>query len=155
MSESFLSSSFTRGNTFLWGKDRRLTLFYSDPSDPKKQTEQILAIYPILTGQKSSSDNPIPPRQNVFTEPAAAPASKEALKNDLIEFGQNDVPTEPPKPANPQVESTGEISGLLKETGTHTEGPLIDFHNDLKKNVPVVRKSDTTGSNEVFVDAEQ
>lgn len=53
------------------------------------------------------------------------------------------------------MESTGEISGLLKATGKPYEGPLIDFHHDLKKNVPNVHRSDTTGSNDVFVDAKE
>lgn len=51
------------------------------------------------------------------------------------------------------MESSGEISGLLKATGKPSEGPLLDFHEDLKKEIPVVRRSDTTGSNEVFTDA--
>lgn len=114
----------------------------SDPSDPQKQTEQILAIYPIVSGQKATGSNSIPPRHSENAETAAS-APKESLQNDLIDFGQNDVPSNPPKPVAPQVESTGEISGLLNSTGTHTEGPLIDFHNDLKKNVPVITKSET------------
>lgn len=79
----------------------------------------------------------------------------------MIDFGQDDTPAELPKPVqhqvkdDPKVESTGEISGMLKSTGKASEGPLIDFHEDLKKNVPEVRRSDTTGSNELFVDAKE
>ena len=79
----------------------------------------------------------------------------------MIDFGQDDAPTELPKPIqhqvkdDPKVESTGVISGMLKSTGKASEGPLIDFHEDLKKNVPEVRRSDTTGSNELFVDAKE
>lgn len=132
----------------------RLTLSSSDPSDVKKQTEQILAIYPILSGQKATAANPIPPRQTESAE-AAAPAPKESLQNDLIDFGQSDAPSEPPKPVAPELESTGEISSLLKSTGKSTEGPLIDFHHDLKKSVPAMSRSDTTSSNDVFVDAKE
>lgn len=54
-----------------------------------------------------------------------------------------------------RMESTGEISGLLKATGKPYEGPLIDFHHDLKRNIPDVHRSDTAGSNDVFVDAKE
>lgn len=131
-----------------------LTLSPSDPYDAKKQTEQILAIYPIVSGQKATSANSILPRQSESAG-GAAPVPKESLQNDLIDFGQNDAPSEPPRPAAPEIESTGEISGLLKSTGKVTEGPLIDFHNDLKKSVPVIRRSETTSSNDVFVDAKE
>lgn len=122
-------------------------------SDPKKSTEQILAIYPIISGQKASSANAIPPRS---TENKAVPP--QSNHDDPIDFGQDDSPAEPQRPpvrGDPKVESTGEISELLNSTGKPSEGPLIDFHHDLKKNIPSIQRSDTTGSNDVFVDAKE
>lgn len=125
----------------------------SDASDPKTLTEQILAIYPILPGQKSGAAQ-LPPRQHTDEAPPLQPRN-----NDLIDFGQDSTPADLPRPSmppsggDPKVESTGEISGLLKATGTPAEGPLIDFHDDLKNKLPTIKREDTSGSNDVFVDA--
>lgn len=131
---------------------------FSDASDPKKATQQILAIYPIINGQKMNGLNAIPPR-SAESEPALAETKPAELQqDDLIDFGQDDTPVESPRSltgGDPRLESTGEISGLLKATGKPYEGPLIDFHHDLKKNIPSVHRSDTTGSNDVFVDAKE
>ncbi|POS77251.1 oxysterol-binding protein, partial [Diaporthe helianthi] len=122
--------------------------FNSDATDPKKQIEQILDIFPITPGQKANPANSIP--QRVSTSQAPPPQSK---GDDPIDFGQDDTPAKPPKPIerqlkdDPQVESAGEISGMLESTGKVSEGPLIDFHEDSKKNVPDIRRADTTGSN--------
>ena len=131
----------------------------SDPTDPKKQIEQILDIYPITPGQKVKPARSIPPRASASEVPPRPPPQPK--QDDLIDFGQDDTPAQLPKAAqhqlkdDPKVESTGEISGMLKSTGKASEGPLIDFHDDLKKNVPDIRRSDTTGSNDVFVDAKE
>lgn len=130
--------------------------FNSDATDPKEQIEQILDIYPITPGQKANTTHSIPPRAGTSQAPPPQPK-----QDDLIDFGQDDTPAEPPKPIerqlkdDPKVESTGEISGMLKSTGKASEGPLIDFHEDLKKNVPDIQRSGTTGSNDVFVDAKE
>lgn len=127
-----------------------------DPSDPKKLTEQILAIYPIIPGQKSKAAHAIPPRQT--THEAVPPQPK---NDDLIDFGQDDGPADtqrppmPPSGGDPKVESTGEISELLKATGKPSEGPLIDLHDDLKNSLPAIKKEDTSGSNDSFVDAKE
>lgn len=135
-------------------EERVANFLISDISDPKRQTEQILAIYPILSGQKTTGVHPIPSRPTTSsTAPAAAPA--ESHHNDLIDFGETDAPSQLEKPVAPHVESTGEISGLLKSTGKPSEGPLIDFHNDLKNHVPSIARTDTTHSNDIFVDAKE
>lgn len=138
-----------------------LTSFPSDGSDPKQLTEQVLAIYPILAGQKQNSSIQIPPRP-AESKAAPAPESVKPTNDDLIDFGQDDAPVKPPQPQRPtaslqsNVESTGEISGLLKSTGKPAaDGPLLDFHHDLQKTIPEVRRSDTTGSTDAFVDAKE
>lgn len=114
----------------------------------------MLSIYPILSGQKADGDNIIPSRsvesQPVESNTAPAPAAPATTtRDDLIDFGNDDAPAEPPQPerpaavANPAVESTGEISGLLKSTGKPAaDGPLLDFTHDLKKDVPEISQSE-------------
>lgn len=130
-----------------------------------------MAIYPIVPGQKDNRSQTIPPRpadgksvgtaSSTVPAPAPAehkPAPAEADHGDLIDFGQDDSPANPPQrpvATDPRVESTGEISGLLKSTGKPSEGPLINFHSDIKGNTPSMPRSDTTASNDVFVDAKE
>ena len=81
--------------------------------------------------------------------------------DDLIDFGQDDSPADVQRPSipsssvDPRVESSGEISGMLKATGKPSEGPLIDFHDDLRNNIPSIKREDTSGSNDVFLDAKE
>lgn len=138
----------------------------SDSTDAKKCTDQVLAIYPILPGQMKDGANPIPPRAaeskpgaNKSSESKQTPAQPaQPAHDDLIDFSQDDSPAEAARPAavpstiDSRTESTGEISGLLKSTGKPSEGPLIDFHNDLKKNIPSIPRA---GSNDFFVDAKE
>lgn len=82
-----------------------------------------------MPGQKPSIAHTIPPRQS--TKEAVPPQPKH---HDLIDFSQDDGSANaqrPPMPSSggdPKVESTGEISEMLKATGKPSEGPLIDFH---------------------------
>lgn len=131
---------------------------------PEKQAEQVLAIYPIVKGQKASQRNAIPPRGTSFSGPSANQAPEAKGSGDLIDFGGDDNAADLPAPMqptsgqkeDPKVESSGEISGLLKQTGTPApNGPLIDFHEDLQKNVPSIKRSDTEESNDDFVDAHE
>lgn len=137
-------------------EDLLLILCHSDPFDPNKSTEQILAIYPILPGQKPKVAHAIPPRQS--THEAAAPQPKQ---DDLIDFGQDDGPADtqrppmPPSGGDPTVESSGEISEMLKATGKPSEGPLIDLHDDLKNSLTTMKKEDTSGSTDTFMDAKE
>ena len=124
-----------------------------------------MAIYPIVKGQKANQRNAIPPRGASFTGPSAHQAPEADGSGDLIDFGSDDKPTDLPAPMqatnsgqkqDPKVESTGEISGLLKQTGTPaSNGPLIDFHEDLRKGIPSVKRSDTEESHDEFVDAHE
>lgn len=95
-------------------------------------------------------------------EAAPAPTSAKSSHDDLIDFGQDNHPAQSSQPERPvasphsNVESTGEISGLLKATGKPAEnGPLLDFHHDVQQNLPDIRRSDTTGSTDAFVDAKE
>jgi len=157
----------------------------SDGSTPEKQIEQILAIAPILPGQKSSNKNVIPPpHQSAETH---APITDPALTtiptpskpqppleaSDLIDFGQNDgagaAPSNalaPPDLLAAQTENNGQQQKELEETLRSTstgpkpeqQGSLLNFHSDLRKNLPAVaglKRQDTdTQSVDEFVDAQ-
>ena len=124
-----------------------------------------MAIYPIVKGQKATQRNAIPPRGTSFSGPSAQHAPETQESGDLIDFGGDDKPADLPAPMqpttsgqkqDPKVESSGEISGLLRQTGTPApNGPLIDFHEDLQKNIPSVKRSDTEESHDEFVDAHE
>ncbi|EWY98456.1 hypothetical protein FOYG_02940 [Fusarium oxysporum NRRL 32931] len=106
---------------------------------PEKQAEQIMAIYPIVKGQKSNQRNVIPPHS-----PSAKPAqtaSAQPVENhiddNLINFDEMPPPAKPDQtPAAEQAAKQSEIQGLLSSTGKKADGLLIDFTNDLKKDLP-------------------
>lgn len=110
-----------------------LLTFYSDSSaSPKKQTEQILAIYPIVPGQ------PMTRRPSIPTQASSPKAVKKSTnhvvekpkeEDSLIDFGNDQAST-------PAVKSPDEIEKLLTATGKPADGPLIDFAQDLKKDLP-------------------
>ncbi|KAI0906913.1 Oxysterol-binding protein [Ustulina deusta] len=131
-----------------------------DGDTPRKQAEQIMAIYPILQGQVAN-ERVIPPHH-------VSSSTTENRSNDnggdLIDFGQNDdhtlVKTE--SPIKTEKPPSSDISNLLEATGHKVDGPLIDFTGDLKENLPSektkvpqgVKRSDTDESNDAFFDAE-
>lgn len=140
----------------------------SDAPTPEKQAEQIMAIYPVVTGQKPNGTNVIPPRgPTTGSNAQSAPVDEQG--DDLIDFGQDDDPAPPaPKPAessapgsepkiDPHHRSTAEIQTMLSATGSPTSAgePLIDFHQDLKKDLPQtsLKRGDTDESHDEFVDA--
>ncbi|CRK35123.1 hypothetical protein BN1708_006634 [Verticillium longisporum] len=149
--------------------------FISDGETPEKQAEQVLAIYPILPGQKASSENQIPPNKPAQTQPKAtgaatpppaaeptpAAAAAAAPQNDLIDSSQSETaaPTTQPAAAAataPQAtrHDSQDITGMLSKTGKPAaDGPLIDFVGDLKKNVPDLKRADT--SEDDFQDAQE
>ncbi|PNP42781.1 hypothetical protein TGAMA5MH_05524 [Trichoderma gamsii] len=101
-------------------------------ASPKKQTEQILAIYPIVPGQ------PMTRRPSIPTQASSPKAVKKSTnhvvekskeEDSLIDFGNDQTST-------PAVKSPDEIEKLLTATGKPADGPLIDFAQDLKKDLP-------------------
>ena len=58
-------------------------------------------------------------------------------QDDLIDFGQDDAPTPKPEQAEKTVPKTpDEIEKMLTSTGKPAEGPLIDFTQEMKKDLP-------------------
>jgi len=152
--------------------------FDSDGSTAQKQTEQILAVTPILRGQKSNERNIIPHRRaESYTSTKSTEATRQKHPEaDLIDFGQNEnsVPLNPYAPKDLQVAQTQnngqqqkDLEEILRSTSTEpkdgNQGSLIDFHDDMKKNLPVLdgensklKRHDTdTQSLDEFVDAEE
>lgn len=114
---------------------------HSDPTaPPEKQTEQILAIYPIVAGQTLNKETAIPPPASSSkaahepVEPAAEKpvepvVEKPKGEDSLIDFGNDET-------ATPAVKSPDEIERMLAATGKPADGPLIDFAQDMKKDLP-------------------
>ncbi|CAK7213398.1 Oxysterol-binding protein OBPa [Sporothrix curviconia] len=144
-----------------------------DGETPEAQADQILAIYPVLPGQTSRRDSairPIPARKSLDAHPTAAAAT-----GDLIDVGDNEnakhveaaaAPTAAAAaaadPAAPSAGPAGDsapavnntITDLLTSTGTPAPaGPLMDFNKDLDKNLPTIKRTDTSGSQDIFHDA--
>lgn len=119
-------------------------------ASPEKQAEQIMAIYPIVDGQKSvfedSKPDPIIPEKPVAAATNDVP--RQPSQEDLVDFGQNEVPAT--KLADTPVESPqrtpDEIEKLLSKTGKPAEGPLIDFTQDLKKDLHSTQQDQPNGT---------
>jgi len=162
-----------------------------DGKTAKEQVEQILAVTPILPGQKSNEKNPIPPQHSTATSqtPSHLPAAaSSAAENDLNDVGQKEIrqtktsqpsqlPRLPTDLQTAQTQNNGkqqtDLESTLRATSTNegSQGPLLDFHNELKKDLPGVggsadtenekenelsklKRQDTETSVDEFVDAE-
>jgi hypothetical protein len=149
-------------------------------SPPQSATSQNFPQAP-----STSSGNTIAYPSPISTPKAGPVSSSKAVPvssgNDLVDFGQNDGPPVAPSqqptiqsqmPADlyaAQTQNGGqqqkELENILHSTGTikENEGGLIDFHRDLRKELPgnqsteaaLLKKRDTdTDSVDEFVDAE-
>lgn len=144
-----------------------------DATTPEKQAAQIMAIYPIIRGQKFNQQNAIPPRASL--EVSESPKEPHSAEGNLIDFGDGDPTPQPPlekeppapvqeqpqapvsqPPLDPSHRSTTEIQEMLSATGSRAkDGPLLDFHEDMKKDLPgSVKRTNTAGSEDEFVDAQ-
>ncbi|KAI9166949.1 oxysterol-binding [Paramyrothecium foliicola] len=104
-------------------------------TEMQQQAEHIMSIFPIIKGQKPNQANAIPKYE---PKPPGEPQSQDASKgDDLIDFGQNEEPAQPPPAPSKQP---NEIENMLASTGKPAEGPLIDFAKDLKKDLPAGSK---------------
>lgn len=156
-----------------------------DGDTPEKQIEQILAVAPILRGQKFTEKHAIPPHHSrqSLEEPPYQSSQQESQpprhEDDLIDFGQNDIPhpTIPPgsqqdnkvpemprQPSDLQAAQTQnggqgqkDLEQMLNSTSTAqvTQGPLLDFQDDMHNSLPrpTLKSQDT--SDDEFVDAEE
>ncbi len=127
-----------------------------------------MAIYPIIKGQKFNQTIAIPPR-NSLSEPSDRPKDLDGGEDNLIDFGddspapQQTPPKEQAQPSVPHAPlpldsshpSTADVQAMLASTGSRKEGPLIDFHQDLNRDLPSsVKRTDSTESDDEFVDAQ-
>ena len=77
----------------------------------------------------------------------------------MIDFGSDEKPAAKPLAKSNEGKPASEIQTLLESTGKPApDGPLIDFAQDLKKDLPTsageLKRSDTTESNDEFFDTQ-
>ncbi|KAI1843354.1 hypothetical protein JX265_007829 [Neoarthrinium moseri] len=140
-----------------------------DGDTPEKLAEQVMAIYPIIPGQKPSDRNFIPPHASAGNPATAGKPAAADAPADLIDFSHGDQPAAPVPAENPAVAAAAktepskdstEIRHMLGTTGQKApDGPLIDFTADMKKDLPKtqpaeLKRSETEESNDVFFDVE-
>ncbi|KAL3424870.1 oxysterol binding protein [Phlyctema vagabunda] len=156
-----------------------------DGTTPQQQAEQILAVTPILPGQKATKVAGIPSYTHREPQPEATTAATQVqpppAEDNLIDFGDSTpaapaaqpVTTTSPPPAPhfpPDLQAAQTQNGgaeqknleqLLQSTSNERgkKDSLIDFHDDLKRDLPPVntptllREDTDTKSVDEFVDA--
>ncbi|KAI1437645.1 Oxysterol-binding protein [Xylaria sp. CBS 124048] len=139
-----------------------------DGATSAKQTEQILAIYPILPGQVIN-ERAIPPYDASATHSnTAGNASSNNNQGDLIECGEGNSTTTPAaKDEKRSSSGPGGNADLLDTQGQNPDGPLLGFTEDLKRDLPSekakmttptpsrTRRAGTNDSDDAFFDAEE
>ena len=115
---------------------------------PEEQVKQILNIAPILPGQRVGSDfekaMQLPSQQG-----KELPEKGDNGGGDLIDFGQNDTSTSAAE-GHTGAQSKGAASGDLAQ---HMSGMSME-EQPLKGRGNPVRRQDSLGENDTFVDAE-
>ncbi|PHH63876.1 hypothetical protein CDD82_1824 [Ophiocordyceps australis] len=107
---------------------------------PEKQIEQILSIYPIIEGQTLSQHNTIPRRHAENDSSVAAPVVATTVappstldgQESLIDFGSDVTPAQ----SHQQQQQSDVIKDMLSTTGKQADGPLIDFAQEMKRDLP-------------------
>ncbi|KAL8343274.1 hypothetical protein RB598_004561 [Gaeumannomyces tritici] len=141
-----------------------------DTKTPEEQIKQVLAIYPVIKGQKPSEINAIPSRDALMEKAQVPPPASEGL----IDFGEETTTKaategkqsteQAPKATTPagtgapaDTSGSNEIEEMLYSTGhpPKSDGPLVDFGKDLKKDLPRIKRSDTDESHDEFHDAHE
>lgn len=133
-----------------------------DSKDPQKALKQILAIAPILPGQKESTEFEIPPQTKQESTPPKA-------SEDLIDFGEASAPA-PAAQTTPKATAAAPSSSLLDDDVTAGVKNIdLDSHRktmeklapdstthvgtDVSKDA-IMRKDSQTDDLDEFVDAE-
>ncbi|KAI2626320.1 Oxysterol-binding protein [Xylaria nigripes] len=120
-----------------------------DGATPAQKTQQIMSIYPILPGQ-TTHERVIPPHHASAAHPSTNGKDSNNQGNST--------------PPNVEGDSSSSITGLLNATGQKANcGPLLDFTEDLKKNIPSekpklpqrTRRAEINDSDDAFFDAEE
>jgi hypothetical protein len=108
-------------------QNRHANNFRRDGTTPEKQVAQILAIYPIVKGQKHNQNHAIPPHHHNHAQPPKINGASGDRNGDLIDLS-DDSATKPP--------TNGTAAATVAAAQEKKNGPLNDFQNDLKKDLP-------------------
>lgn len=115
-----------------------------------------MAIYPVIKGQQLDQRNAIPPRASL-SEPRALPNE---ASGDLIDFGDDGSAPQQPLGNQPSLDPHRSTAPVRETPSTNSrraqEGSLIDFHEDMKKNLPGgIKRTESADSDDEFVDARE
>lgn len=78
------------------------------------------------------------------TPPTPASAPPQSVDN-LIDFSGDAAPAQPPQPPQPpaQPKQPDEIETMLQQTGKPADGALLDFTEDMRKDLPHNENNDS------------
>ncbi|CAJ2500915.1 Uu.00g037680.m01.CDS01 [Anthostomella pinea] len=142
-----------------------------DGATPEKQAEQVMGIYPIIPGQNTRERNIVPPNASAGNPKTAGKPASDDRPGDLIDFGQisqnDDAASAPKLDSKPATNihdtstNANSIHDMLESTGHKSDGPLIDFTGDMKKDLPpakgpppAMKRTETEESSDAFYDAQ-
>lgn len=105
---------------------------------PERQAEQIKGIYPIVDGQKATTTHTHSRANSTAPEKAETMGHNEhsEAKSDPVDVAQNGGTAAPLATEPPAAKSPDEIENILASTGKPADGPLIDFSQDMKRDLP-------------------
>lgn len=105
-------------------------------AQPDVQPTAPPATQPAAQSAAQSAATPTPP------PPASAPPRS---VDNLIDFSGDAAPAQPPQSPQPpaQAKQPDEIETMLQQTGKPAEGALLDFTEDMRKDLPHNENNDS------------
>lgn len=125
----------------------------SDSKDIGKAHKQILSIYPVIPGQKASTDFHTHAHQSAISS-TSSKSHAQSHGGDLIDFGDEMASTAGAAAAKPAHGSSHDLLG--NDTSSGLMPPLQPVGSQISHDPhPVKRVDSTTDDVDVFVDAEE
>lgn len=135
-------------------KPRFLLTSSSDHKDIEKAHKQILGIYPVIPGQKASTEFHAPTNQPTISS-TSSKSHAQSHGGDLIDFGDEMNSTAGAAAAKPAHGSSHDLLG--SDTSTGLMAPLQPVGSQINHDPHPVKRVDSTTDDDVdvFVDAEE
>ena len=145
---------------------------FSDGKTPEEITKQILAIVPILPGQKHSQAGgtpeqnalqsgpagPVPPRKYAVNNTAAGKGGPAADNPNLIDFNEPAPAASNPGSSGPVDHLSDQMAGTnlmepMKPTASTPQAPAAAANGSDARGNPIKRIDSSTGEGDAFFDA--